>query len=490
MTCILFFINKWGDYSLDSLHPTLMNNLTPPPDGNVSCALHFRNARAHEFTLHPTLAPGWYRTKMVFLGAFFMLIWVFSVNGETEPYPTVTSKKGLQVQMVDDALSLGIKHAALNCDLAGLLELTNSAHSISHTWQGKPYFFRESTVSHMDQQIKPLASAGVLVSLIILVYESQNPEVNRLLIHPGYDKKAPNRLGAFNTVTTEGKAAYQACLSFLASRYGSSKSPHGRVVNYIIGNEVNSHWFWSNMGRVSMEQFADSYLISVRAADEAVKMHDKAARIFVSLEHHWNIHYPGGDASQTFAARPFLEYFASKARVEGDFAWHVAFHPYPENLFEPRTWLDKSATFDPDASRITFRNLPLLIQFLEQPALKYKDQPRHVILSEQGFHAKAGAEGELLQAAAYAYAYKQVEALPSIDAFILHRHVDHSHEGGLNLGLWERKADSIATPGRQRKIYEVFQAADTTNQTEKFSFALPIIGITSWDQLKNQKLKK
>src|SRR5688572_11605986 len=41
---------------------------------------------------------------------------------ETTPFPTPSSKKGLQVQMVDDALALGVKHAALNVNLAQLLD--------------------------------------------------------------------------------------------------------------------------------------------------------------------------------------------------------------------------------------------------------------------------------------------------------------------------------------------------------------------------------
>jgi hypothetical protein len=35
----------------------------------------------------------------------------------TDPFPTVPSKKGLQVQMIDDALALGVRHATLNVDL-------------------------------------------------------------------------------------------------------------------------------------------------------------------------------------------------------------------------------------------------------------------------------------------------------------------------------------------------------------------------------------
>ena len=450
-----------------------MTTLPRHPDTHISSALHFRNA------LNATFAWGW-----------LILLLLTPWKAMSDPYPVAASKKGLQVQMVDDALALGVKHAALNCNLADLLDLSKATQSIPHQWQGRAYSFHQPAITRLDQQIKPLADAGVLVSLIILVYESSQPELNKLLLHPSYDRTAPNHLGAFNTVTEDGRGAFQACLSFLAARYGSAKSPHGRVVNYIIGNEVNSHWFWSNMGHVSMERFADAYLTSVRAAHDAIKVHDATARVFVSLEHHWNIHYPGGDESQTFAGRPFLEYFAREARKGGDFPWHVAFHPYPENLFEPRTWLDKSATFEESTPRITFRNLPLLIKFLAKPELQYAGQPRRVTLSEQGFHAKPGPEGELLQAAAYAYAYKQAEALPGIDSFILHRHVDHSHEGGLNLGLWERKPDSIATPERRRKIYEVFRNADTSNQTEAFRFALPLIGLSSWDSLKEQDISK
>ncbi len=37
-----------------------------------------------------------------------------------ERFPRAASKKGLQVQMVDDAIALGVKHAALNVDLAAV----------------------------------------------------------------------------------------------------------------------------------------------------------------------------------------------------------------------------------------------------------------------------------------------------------------------------------------------------------------------------------
>ena len=100
-----------------------------------------------------------------------------------------------------------------------------------------------------------------------------------------------------------------------------------------------------------------------------------------------------------------------------------------------------------------------------------------MILSEQGFHCRADTDGERDQAAAFALAWSLVVRTPGIDAFILHRHVDHAHEGGLALGLWTRKADSVCTPERRRRIAEVFAACDTTAWPACAAFALPLLGV-------------
>ena len=94
-------------------------------------------------------------------------------------------------------------------------------------------------------------------------------------------------------------------------------------------------------------------------------------------------------------------------------------------------------------------------------------------------------EGERWQAAGYAYAYYKTANLPEIDSFILHRHVDHGAEGGLNLGLWTRNTQgkSMAEPAKQKLIYEVFQKADTDHWRSAFDFALPVIGIQRWEDL-------
>jgi hypothetical protein len=396
-----------------------------------------------------------------------------------EPYPDSPSKKGLQVEMVDDALALGVKHAGINVNLSQLVDLkgTGDPHV---KLNGRDYYFSRAYLESLDRQIKPLSDRGVLVNLIILVYENSS-EVTRVMLHPKYDPSAPNHLGAFNTVTDEGRGWFVATMQLIAERWSRTDQKFGRVVGYIIGNEVNSHWFWSNMGRVPMKEFADDYLRTFRLAHGAIRGMSSWARVYVSLEHHWNIRYPGGDEQQSFAARPFLEYFAGRAKEGGDFDWHVAFHPYPEDLFEPRFWNDKTAEQDPKTPRVTFKNLGVLVDFLRQKPMLHEGRPRRVVLSEQGFHTPKGADGQTIQAAAYCYAYKLIESYESIDSFILHRHVDHPQEGGLLLGLRGLRVNGAEPP--KKKIYDCFRLADTSEWRAAFDFALPIAGLSNWDEV-------
>lgn len=410
---------------------------------------------------------------------------VFAQTPNGDPFPQPPNKKGLQVQMIDDAIALGVHHAALNVDLTQLIDLTGQENGPKWTVNGKQFVFSPGQVASIDAQVKPLSDRQIVVTLILLTYASQDPKRNQLMLHPGYaqGQKHAGPIGMFNTTTAEGSDALQACIEFLADRYSSDKG-HGRVWGYIAGNEVNSHWFWANMGNVTPDEVITEYEKAVRLIHRAVRKSSKEARVYLSMDHFWKDRYAAGSATQCMGGHEFLDRFAAKARQNGDFDWHLAHHPYPEPLTDPRFWLDHvHAAHSNEAHSITFRNLDVLMAYLEQDQLKFEGQPRRVILSEQGFHCdEKRPQGELEQAAAYALAYKVIDRIPGIDAFILHRHTDHAQEGGLNLGLWTNRPGEICTPDRKRKMYEVFQAAGTPQENSVFAFALPIIGSSTWDE--------
>lgn len=401
---------------------------------------------------------------------------------DATPYPSATSKKGLQVQMVDDAIALGIQHAAVNVALGQLLTLNGDQDAIPFTDQGgKRYWFARAAVQQLDQQVQPLSKAGIIVSAILLASQTHEAKKDALLVHTRCQGRAPNGIAAFQTATPDGRAWLAAVSEFLAQRYSGEHAPHGRIWNWIVGNEVNSHWWWYHMGRASMQDVVVAYEQAVRIVHHAVRRHSLHSRVFVSLEHHWNQRYAAGDAEQAFAGREFLQAFAALVQKGGELDWHIAFHPYPENLFDCRFWHDQTAPNQADAHRVTFRNLPVLLRFLQTPALLHEGHARRVILSEQGFHCADTPDGERNQAAAFALAWSIVTRLPGVDALILHRHVDHAHEGGLKLGLWTNRKDSICTPDRSRRIYDIFTACDTVRWPGCAAFALPILGIQKFE---------
>ena len=406
------------------------------------------------------------------------------VSKYENPFPVSKSKKGLQIQMPDDALKLGVQHAAINVNLTSLIDLTKNPGNLEWTMDGETYTFHRNQIESMP--VKQLSDAGCTVAMIILSYESGDPAKDALMLHPKRAAVLPNHLAAFNTVTPDGVRYYKACLEFLADRFSRPGSLYGRVANYIIGNEVTSHWEWFNVGPMFGELVVAEYERAVRIAHTAIKKFSSSSRVYVSLDHHWTA-VSGNDPQKAFAGRKLLDEFSRRARMGGDFDWHLAHHPYPENLFEPRTWGDKTAVSNFETPRITFKNLEQLTRYFRRPEIMFDGQPRRIILSEQGFHSDNTEAGDAAQAAAYCYAWTKVNYEDGIDSFILHRHVDNSGEGGLNLGLWRRHPNSIADPSTPRPMYNVFLSADTPEREKAFRFALPVIGIKSWKELDSKR---
>ncbi|HWM72623.1 MAG TPA: DUF5722 domain-containing protein [Nocardioides sp.] len=411
----------------------------------------------------------------------------------TFPYPEEASKKGLQVQLTDDAEELGVQSAAINVSL-GELMLTgpdSGRPTIAFPSGGRDFYFDQAVASRLDRQIKPISDTGAVVDLIILVYRSANPHsAARILMDPAASPTAGTVMG-FNTTTREGVAHLTAAMEFLAERYTRDDQRYGRAVGFIMGNEVDAQWEWSNSGEKTLEEFLDGYSRALRIGWLATRSAYADARTYVSLTHSWT--RPSGAnpdeqrRTRFYAGRDVLDWLQELSDTQGSFPWHVAFHPYPQDLFDPTVWDDPDAVDSPDAPVVTFRNLDVLTTYLSRPALAHDGQRRRVILSEQGCNTPGGDVdmAERLQAACYAYAYYRSRFLPGIDSFILHRHVDHRLEGGLMLGLWAGDPESShpAAPLRHKLVYDVFRDIDTPRSLAATEFALDVIGIDSWAEV-------
>jgi hypothetical protein len=386
--------------------------------------------------------------------------------------------------MVDDAIKLGVGHAALNLNQGTIMRPARTDSTITYAMDGREFYFDGEYLARFDRRVKELSDHGIVVNLILLNSPKWDgveiyPELRETLLHPDYNPEG--FISAFNVVTAEGLAHYQAFVEFVAERYTRPDARYGRACGYIIGNEVDSGWIWCNAGEKTVEEYVAEYAVAVRTAFYAARKKYSQARVYISLDHLWTIAFQG-NPRRYYKGRDIVELLNATYQREGDFDWSVAYHPYPEDLRDPRFWEDETALDSFDTPRITFKNIEVLPRYLAQPHLLYHGRLRHIILSEQGFNSDETEEGEKYQAAAYAYAYWKIAAIPEIESFILHAHVDNRDEFGLNLGLWRRdKGDPRPNaPGSPKPIYAVFRDIDGPKGEQVIAWARQVIGENNW----------
>ncbi|MBT9776930.1 Tat pathway signal protein [Clostridium sp. MCC353] len=395
------------------------------------------------------------------------------------------TKKGLLIEqpMLEDAFELGVKHVIVNIPFHHIL-----GNGIDYTYDGKTYHFNKELMEEYDYTIRRMSEKGMLVTAVILNgWNDATPQ----LVYPGVTKSSSANYYGFNVSTKEGFETVKAIASFLADRYGDHSSMHGKVSNWIIGNEINNNLNWNYMGKMDIETYVKEYERAFRVFYTAIKSTNKSDRVYFSTDYNWNYE---ADGSLKYNAKDIVDVFNRNVRIGGQMDWGLAYHPYSIPLTEPEFWDDDQTGLiknDPSSPVINFSNLSVLTDYLQLPELRMADgNVRHVILSEQGFTSHSATRGKNtdLQAAAFAYAYYITDNNPYIDAFIMSRQVDAPAEAkdSLNFGLWEcdMNTPNQINPTKRKKIWTVFKWIDNKKESVGITeFAKPIIGINKWSDV-------
>jgi hypothetical protein len=169
---------------------------------------------------------------------------------------------------------------------------------------------------------------------------------------------------------------------------------------------------------------------------------------------------------------------------EGDFQWGVAYHPYPQDLNEPKTWNDTKATFGINSPLVTFKNLEVIDHWIRKTENRYLSTHKRTLwLSENGTNSRSYSNDDLReQAAGFAYAWKKLSLLEGIDAIQWHNWIDNRTEFGLRIGL-RRFPDDETEPGGAKPVWYAYQAAGTEREDEVFEPYKSIIGIQQWSEI-------
>ena len=325
-----------------------------------------------------------------------------AIAGNNDAYKTQASKKGLQIElkMLDDAFNLGVKHASTNIAFNQIL-----GNGIDYNYNGKTYHFNKAVVESYDKTISAFSGKDMTVTAIILNgYNEAHPE----LMYPNMPRRDSIFYYMFNASSKEGAETTEAIASFLAERYNGKDNKHGKVSNWIIGNEINNQQ-WNYVGDMDVRSSSTD-------------------RVFYSLDYNWNNEI---NNKNKYGGKQIVDHFNSLVLEHGDIDWGLAYHPYPAPMTEPEFWDDGEKTGwikdNFDSPVINFANLNKLTDYFAQDALKKHDgSVRHIMLTEEGFTATNPERGiiENEQAAAFAYSYYLVDSNPYIEAYILSRQVD------------------------------------------------------------------
>lgn len=411
------------------------------------------------------------------------------------PNGKVSSKKGisgyatgLMKQYGQDFTELGIKSAKEGVLMTNLLFTKQLPNTEPYEYGGVTYYVNKAYVKNIDEGLLPLKGLNVVFAKTILVpLSSQDEYASKLLVHPRCESGATYSMP--NLTTPESVNYYAAGLNYLAKRYSGSDDSHGRVHHWIMHNEIDAGTTWTNMGSYSntpMNVYMDVHTKSMRIAYNIIRQYNPNSEVFICFTHFWSKDEKG---AEKYAPQKMLELQNKYTNVEGDFKWALAYHSYPQNLKDAKTWNDSKdkVMWNRYTPMITFKNLEVLDAWINLPENKYKGTiKRSLWLSENGTNNPTTSKDDLEnQAAGYAYAWYKINKLKGIDAMQWHRWVDNTSEFELYLGL--RDTDGLCKP-----IWYVFQAAGTENQDEVFKYYLDVINKTSvekytyWDDIMEQ----
>lgn len=394
-------------------------------------------------------------------------------------FGSTTSKKGLLVDPeklksseLDD---LGVKHAAYNIPLSRILGNTTNAYypTVYYTYNGRSYAFNGQIVAEYDYVFSTLTNKGITTTAIIL--NDMSPGYMEL-IHPKARSGGSAPYYAFNATDEAGTEYIAAVASFLASRY--SGSGHGKVMNWVIGNEINARKEWNYIEYMDTDSYVEEYGKAFRIFYNAILSINGNARVYISLDQQWG---KSLYSSNGYGSKEILDSFNQYIAEYGNIDWGVAQHPYNYPLTSAKAWSTsgKAGSYILNSETtpvLSIRNIHVLTDYLQKEEYLTEDgEVRHVILSEMGYTSSAGQD---LQAASFVYAYKIIEANQYIDSMLFSRQTDAASEVAQGLAL------GISTQGGSRKsIYNAFKYVDTAESAKYTDFALKVIGISSWSEV-------
>lgn len=187
-----------------------------------------------------------------------------------------------------DLDDLGIRSITVNIHLE-FLRSSPGAGRIAFDYHGKTYYADEKEILQYDKVLQYAAQRNIVVAAILLVPQAKNipdPTIAANLPYPNADPAGIYVMP--NVASAEGLETYAAALNYLAERYSRPDKRYGRIQDWIMHNEVDAGWVWTNAGDKTELTYLDLYQKSMRTMYYIARQYNPHSKVFISLTHFWN----------------------------------------------------------------------------------------------------------------------------------------------------------------------------------------------------------
>ncbi len=390
-----------------------------------------------------------------------------------------TGKKGLIVDPSKlnngEIKDLGVKQTVYNLPLSKFIGPTeNSSYpTVNYTYNGKNYQFNGLAVAEYDNIFSTLTRYGVQITAQVL-----NPNDGRApqLIHPLAKDGFSCQFYTFNTADQSGVEYMEATMAFLAERYSDDK--HGRVDNWVIGNEVNKRMEWNYVGISDLNTYVNEYAEGFRICYNAIKSRNANAKVYICMDQQWDRNRP---EAGKYDSKDFIDTFNAIIATGGNIDWGLVSHPYPVPLTWAAYWTGGAyyknlVKHNVATAYMTMENIEVMTDYMCSPQLLAPNgEVRSILLIEVGYTT---TQGDDYACAAMVLGYQQAANNQHIDGMIMSGQTDHPVELAQGLAFGLSNVD-----GSHKGTYECFKQLDGPNAQAYIQNALALRGVSDLGQV-------
>jgi len=388
-------------------------------------------------------------------------------------------KKGILINpdslVTNELTNLGVKQAIYNIPLSNIIgPTTNGMYpTINYSYNGKTYQFNGLVVAEYDHVFSNLTNRGITVTATLL---NNNNGRAPHMIHPLSRDGHPCPYYAFNVADAAGAEQIAATAAFLAERY--SGRGHGKVENWIIGNEVTARLEWNYINIQDINLYVNEYAEAFRLFYNGIKSKNANANVYICIDQQWD---RNRREVGKYDSKDLIDVFNGNVSARGNIDWGLAVHPMPVPLTWAAYWTGGAyyknlVKHSVNSAYVTMENIEVTTDYMCRPELlSPTGQVRSIIASEVGY---TSGQGEQMQMAAMLHGYLQAANNQHIDAFLLSRQTDDLHEIAQGLPFGIENVD------RSPKLaYDAYKFMDTPNAAPYLEQAKALMGIADWGQV-------